>query len=106
MDGAPGALRRVYSGLAARAIVARRRIRKDAEGTMRTLAMGAAIVLCLAASGCAGTAGPNGFARGSSMDSDIDYGKVLAVNEWAERRRATVVWINYPKKSAHSKDDG
>jgi len=44
--------------------------------------------------------------RGSTMDNDIDVGKVLAVNEWAERRRATVVWINYPKKSAHMKDDG
>jgi len=73
---------------------------------MRTLAMSAAIVLCLAVSGCAGTAGPNGMVRGSTMDNDIDVGKVLAVNEWAERRRATVVWINYPKKSAHMKDDG
>jgi hypothetical protein len=73
---------------------------------MRTLATSAAIVLCLAVSGCAGTAGPNGFARDSSMDNDIDYGKVIAVNEWAERRRATVMWINYPKKSAHPRDDG
>jgi len=71
---------------------------------MRTLAMGTAIVLCLAVSACAGTGGSNSMVRGSSMDGDIDYGKVLAVNEWAERRRATVVWVNYPKKSAYLKD--
>ena len=72
---------------------------------MRTLAMGAAIVLCLAVSACAGTAGGNGIARESKMDSDIDVGKVVAVNEWAVNRHATVVWINYPKKPTHLKDD-
>lgn len=72
---------------------------------MKTLTMGAAIILCLAVSACAGTAGPNGLARGSRMDNDIDYGKVIAVNQWAERRGATVMWINYPKKSARLQDD-
>ncbi len=72
---------------------------------MRTLAIGAAIVLCLAVSACAGTGGSNGMARESAMDSDIDVGKVVAVNEWAVKRHATVVWINYPKKSAHPKDN-
>jgi len=72
---------------------------------MRTLATGTAIVLCLAVSACAGTGGSNGIARGSRMDSDVDYGKVVAVNEWAVRRHATVVWINYPKKSMRMKDE-
>jgi len=71
---------------------------------MRTLAMGAAILLCLALSACAGTAGSNGIARESSMDEDVDVGKVVAVNEWALNRHATVMWVNYPKKSAHPKD--
>ncbi len=69
---------------------------------MRTLAL-AAIVGCLAVSGCAGT--NDGLARGESrMDSDLDAGKVLTVNEWAMHRHATVVWVNYPKKSAYAKD--
>lgn len=72
---------------------------------MRTLAMGAAVVLCLAVSACAGTSGGNGIARGSKMDNDIDVGKVVAVNEWAVNRHATVVWINYPKKPVRQKDD-
>jgi hypothetical protein len=38
------------------------------------------------------------------MDNDIDAGKVLSVNEWAVRRHATVMWVNYPKKSAHLKE--
>ena len=71
---------------------------------MRTqLTAAAAIVLGLGISGisgCAGTAGPNGMARESKMDSDIDYGKVISVNEWAVNRHATVVWVNYPRVRA------
>lgn len=70
---------------------------------MRTLALAAGIVGCLAISGCAGT--DSSFVRGESrMDSDIDANKVLTVNEWAEHRHASVVWVNYPKKSAHPND--
>jgi hypothetical protein len=75
---------------------------KSVEGTMRTLALAAAIGGCLAISGCAGT---NDVARGDSrMDNELDASKVLSVNEWAERRHATVMWVNYPKKSAHPKE--
>ena len=48
---------------------------------MRTLALAAAIVGCLAMSGCAGM---NDLARSDSrMDNDLDASKVLTVNEWA-----------------------
>ncbi len=60
----------------------------------------AAIVLGFGISGCAGTAGPNGLARESKMDSDIDYVKVISVNEWAVNRHATVMWVNYPRVRA------
>jgi len=95
-------LRRVYSAVAA--LRDRRELPHSgsAEGTMRTLALAAAIVGCLAMSGCAGT---NEMARGESrMDNDLDAGKVLTVNEWAVHRHATVMWVNYPKKSAHPKE--
>jgi hypothetical protein len=71
---------------------------------MRTLALAAAIVGCLAMSACAGT-GNSGLVRGDSrMDNDIDANKVLTINEWAMRRHASVMWVNYPKKSAHQKE--
>ena len=58
---------------------------------MRTLALAAAVGGCLAMSGCAGT-------------NDLDASKVLTVNEWAVHRHATVMWVNYPKRSAHPKE--
>jgi hypothetical protein len=63
---------------------------------MKSLAAGLAILTCLGLSACAGTSGPNGIARQSTIDSAVDVGKVVAVNQWALRRGATVVWINYP----------
>jgi hypothetical protein len=51
---------------------------------------------CLVASGCVAQ---NGAFRTSKADGDIDEGKVDAVNQWAERRHATVLWINYPRKA-------
>jgi hypothetical protein len=49
-----------------------------------------AMLLCLGVSACAGTAGNT---RNNAAGNDIDYGTVLAVNQWAARRHATVVWI-------------
>jgi starvation-inducible outer membrane lipoprotein len=63
---------------------------------MKSLAAGLAILTCLGLSACAGTSGPNGIARESNMDSSVDVGKVVAVNQWALQRGARVVWINYP----------
>jgi hypothetical protein len=31
-------------------------------------------------------------------NADYDSAKVAAVQEWAQRRGATVVWLNYPRK--------
>jgi hypothetical protein len=70
------------------------------------LTTGTAIVLCLAVSACAGTGGASGIAKRSNPDADVDVGKVIAVNDWALRRHASVVWVNYPKKPAHLKGDG
>jgi len=68
---------------------------------MRSLAMGMAVLLCLGLSACAGTTGST---RGSAASNNIDYGKVLAVNQWAVRRHATVVWIQYPQAREKRKD--
>jgi hypothetical protein len=71
---------------------------------MRTLATAAAIVLCLAVSACAGTPQRNGVSRNGG-DDDIDLVKVIGVNQWAERRHATVMWVNYPKKPLEPKNN-
>jgi hypothetical protein len=71
---------------------------------MRTLTLGVAVVLCLAVSACAGTGGRNALTADGKMDADIDVGKVVTVNQWAVRRHASVVWINYPKKALPAKD--
>jgi hypothetical protein len=69
--------------------------------------MGVAVLLCLGLTACAGSHGRNGVARASSYDGDIDYGKVIAVNQWALRRHATVVWINYPTRPERlARNDG
>jgi hypothetical protein len=62
-----------------------------------------AILLCLGVSACAGTAGNT---RGTAAGNNIDYGKVLAVNQWAMRRHATVVWLQYPMRRDKAPNDG
>ena len=73
---------------------------------MRTLAVGTAIVLCLAVSACAGTGGRNGMTHEDRFDSDVDVGKVVTVNQWASHRHASVVWVNYPTKPLHKDTEG
>ncbi|HEU4665445.1 MAG TPA: hypothetical protein VFS55_15555 [Dokdonella sp.] len=73
---------------------------------MRSLAIGLVVLLALGLSACAGSDGRNGVAR-RSYDGDIDYGKVIAVNQWALRRHATVMWVNYPTRPARlASNDG
>jgi hypothetical protein len=71
---------------------------------MRTLAIGATVVLCLAVSACAGTGGRNALVADGKMDAELDVNKVVTVNQWAVRRHASVVWVNYPKKALPAKD--
>ncbi|MFI4970474.1 MAG: hypothetical protein ACHP7D_09730 [Lysobacterales bacterium] len=71
---------------------------------MKVLAISATCVICLGLAACAGSAGSNGITRsglGPLSEQNIDYGKVVAVNQWALRRGATVVWVNYPARPAH-----
>ena len=56
------------------------------------LAAGMSLALC----GCASMGGAQ--RANSQSDSDIDMGKVVAVNQWAETKGARVMWINYPQK--------
>jgi hypothetical protein len=53
--------------------------------------------MSLALGGCASMGGAEH--PGSRFGSDVDVSKVIAVNQWAETKGATVVWINYPQKS-------
>ena len=74
---------------------------------MKSLAIvSTAIVVCLGLSACAGTSqrivrGPDG-----AMVSDVDAGKIAAVNQWAWQRGATVVWVNYPRARPTKNNDG
>ena len=61
---------------------------------MKSLAIGAAIVVSLGLTACTGTS--NRMSRSDSPDSRIDMVKVVGVNQWAERRGARVMWVNYP----------
>lgn len=70
---------------------------------MNMLAIGAGLVLCLGLAACAGTASNTRLARHQSIHDDVDYGKVITVNQWALMRGATVVWINYPTTNVHAK---
>lgn len=51
----------------------------------------------LVSSGCA-SLGPATRAN-HGFNADVDVGKVIAVNQWAQTKGATVVWVNYPQKS-------
>jgi hypothetical protein len=50
----------------------------------------------LALGGCASMGGAQH--ADYQYGSDVDMGKVVAVNQWAETKGAKVVWINYPQK--------
>jgi len=54
--------------------------------------------MSLALGGCASMGGAQHANNGFDSGSDIDMGKVVAVNQWAETKGARVMWINYPQK--------
>jgi hypothetical protein len=62
---------------------------------MKKLIGVAALALCLC--GCA-TEGKRYNPEAWYSPSDVDIGKIAAVNQWAEVHGATVMWINYPPK--------
>jgi len=73
---------------------------------MKSLAISAAIVICLGLSACSGA--PQRYDRGrdGAMIRDIDAGKIATVNQWALQRGATVVWVNYPRARPAKNNDG
>jgi hypothetical protein len=73
---------------------------------MKAFAIGAAVVMCLGVSACAGVATRSPAARGGPLGADVDYGKVIAVNEWAQRRGATLMWVHYPKLPPEGRPNG
>lgn len=68
--------------------------------------MNACTVLLIAiASGgtaaCSGTAGSGANVRPVTSGVEVDYIKMITVNQWAHQRGATVLWINYPMLPEH-----
>ncbi|GAP66383.1 precorrin-3B C17-methyltransferase [Mizugakiibacter sediminis] len=64
---------------------------------MRAALYAATLVALSALAGCAGeTTRPQNLA--SLYPGDVDWEKVVSVNQWAERKGATVVWVNMPRK--------
>lgn len=71
---------------------------------MKLLPILAASLACAGLSACA--ANPQRVARERSQmqSSDVDWGAVIAVNQWAERRGATLRWIHYPTRRPDKSD--
>ncbi|MGA9343104.1 MAG: hypothetical protein WBV61_12335 [Rhodanobacteraceae bacterium] len=63
---------------------------------MKLLLSMALVGMVLALSACAtGTSN----LRGGPQDQELDSGKIAAVNQWAEIKGATVLWIHYPTRT-------
>lgn len=62
-----------------------------------TIAMGCVV------SACAGPATRAHPERDLSLGPDADYGKILAVDQWALRKGANMVWVHYPKRPARER---
>ena len=71
---------------------------------MKSLPMLAAAVVCVGLAGCAANPQRVADEREQMQNSDVDWGAVVAVNQWAQRRGATLRWIHYP--TVHKHDDG
>lgn len=63
---------------------------------MKAFVAVAAIVMCFGLSACAGVDTRAERARGQALGPEVDYAKVVAVNQWALRRGATLRWVQYP----------
>ncbi|MGA9422847.1 MAG: hypothetical protein WBW61_10830 [Rhodanobacteraceae bacterium] len=51
----------------------------------------------------AGCAAGTSTLRGGPQDQELDVSKIVAVNQWARAKGATVLWIHYPTRP---KEDG
>ena len=69
---------------------------------MKTPAIAAAAVVCLALTACSGAPTKHGYVHRD--DSELDLVKVIGVNQWARNRHASVLWVNYPVKSKALKE--
>ena len=65
---------------------------------MKRIAIGLIVSLSLVVSACATSAG-SGTRAGSKYGDELDQGKIIAVNRWAEMKGARVLWINLPQKT-------
>ena len=65
---------------------------------MKSRAFGMILFLSLGLCACAVTAHRHGA-------DGVDYAQVLAVNQWAAHRHATVVWVRYPQARTSRSDD-
>lgn len=70
---------------------------------MKTLAFGLLVAASFGLSACAGS---SGLARGDAAAHGLDQGKMIAVNQWAQRVGATVVWVNPPQRRPGSAEGG
>jgi len=64
------------------------------EVAMKRSILFAAAVVPLVVAGCAS----NSARVTNRYDEEVDTGKVVAVNQWAQMKGARVMWINYPQK--------
>ena len=62
---------------------------------MKKLIGVSALAICMC--GCA-TQGVRYNPEAWYTPSEVDIGKIAAVNQWAQVHGATVMWINYPPK--------
>lgn len=71
---------------------------------MKTLAFG----MWVAASGVvlSACAGGSGVARVDASAHEFDQGKMIAVDQWARRVGAKVVWINPPQRRPGGTEGG
>jgi ABC-type glycerol-3-phosphate transport system substrate-binding protein len=62
-----------------------------------------AIGACVTLAGCATSGGTQSHVVSKAV-SDVDVGKVVAVNQWAQAKGYTVVWVSYPQRLRLSDD--
>lgn len=70
------------------------------EDAMKVRFFVATVAMGCVVSACAGMDARTHPERDLSAGPDADYGKIIAVDRWAQRKGAGLVWVNYPKLPA------